>query len=247
MTHDEIREQLEGYALGVLDPEEERQVVAHLSGCEECRQTVAGYERVADALPGALAEAAPAERSPSARRRVLAHASASANGPRWWPRLALAMAGAALVVAAAVALLWGVRANQALAQERALYAALAGQQEIVFDVVDSVESRRVILTSPDQGSTSYGKVFTRPDLPYVVAMCGRLPPAPEGQAYQLWLYDGSRVTFAGILPVTNQGFGALVYTADHVGLEFDRVTVTLQPASANAAPRGHPVLIWTPS
>lgn len=94
------------------------------------------YARVADALPAALAAAAPSQRDPALRARLLRQL----GRPRW--RLRVSAVGAALALAVAVALLaWTAQLNQTLATERAVHAQLAGQQEIVFEVVDSPAAR----------------------------------------------------------------------------------------------------------
>jgi hypothetical protein len=113
----------------------------------------------------------------------------------------------------------------------------------VFEVVDSPEATRVVLRPPVSGSTAYGKAFTTPDLPFVVAMAGRLPTPPPGQLYHLWLERDGRTVLAGTLPVTGQGFGALVYVDDRNGPVFQSAQITLQPMGATE-PVGVPALIW---
>jgi hypothetical protein len=238
MNHDQIRELLEAYALGVLEPAEQAAVEEHLPGCESCRRLAADYAIVAEALPAALAAATPSQPDPALR----AHLLRRLGRPRL--RVRVSTAAAALALAVAVALLaWTTQLNQTLATERALYAQLAGQQEIVFEVVDSPEATRVVLRPPVPGSTAYGKVFTTPDLPFVVAMAGRLPTPPAGQLYHLWLERDGATVLAGTLPVTGQGFGALVYVDRRNGPVFQSAQITLQPTGA-AEPAGIPALIW---
>jgi anti-sigma factor RsiW len=157
------------------------------------------------------------------------------------------VAAAALLVVLALSLLWGVRLSEALDQERAMRASVAAhfsrQQEIVLEVVDAAEATRVILRSPDPDSRAYGKLFTRPDLPHVVAMAARLPMPPEGQTYHLWLTSEGRTFLAGVLPVNDQGFGLLTFDADHDGPSYEAARLTLQAAGADA-PGGETVLAW---
>jgi anti-sigma factor RsiW len=238
MNHEEIRELLEAFALGVLDPAERAAVEEHLVSCESCRRTVAEYAAIADALPGALAAAAPEGPDPALRARLLRRV----GRPR--QTLRLSMIAAALTSAlAVVVLVWATQLSQTLAAERAIYAQLAGQQEIVFEVVDSPKTSRVVLRPPVSGSTAYGKVFTRTDLPFVVAMAGRLPAPPHGQQYYVWLERDGETILAGTLPIDGQGFGALVYDSDRNGPTFRSVRVTLQAPGATE-PAGVPALIW---
>jgi hypothetical protein len=81
-----------------------------------------------------------------------------------------------------LSLAWSARLSEALDQERAQHERIAAhfsqQQEIVLEVVDADDATRVILRSPDADSRAYGKLFTRPDLPHVVALAARLPVPP---------------------------------------------------------------------
>jgi anti-sigma factor RsiW len=177
----------------------------------------------------------------------------TSSADRWWIVTGRAgrwrtVAAAALLVVLALSLLWGARLSEALDQERALRASVAAhfsrQQEIVLEVVDAAEATRVILRSPDPDSGAYGKLFTRPDLPHVVAMAARLPIPPEGQTYHLWLTSEGRTFLAGVLPVNDQGFGLLTFDADHDGPSYEAARLTLQAAGAEA-PGGETVLAWS--
>jgi hypothetical protein len=235
----EIPEDLEAYALGVLDARERRRVAAHLAACPVCRAAVSRHEDALAALPAVLAATSTAAPDPAVLRRVLA----VATRPPLWPRVAgVAVAAAAMVLVAVGA--WNYQLTQTIAQEREIYRRLAGQQEIVFEVVDSPKAAKLFLRPPVTGSTAYGKVFVRGDLPFVVAMAGNLPPAPAGETYHLWLtLESGETVLAGILSVQD-GFGSLVYQADRNGPAFQSVRVTAQP-SGSTAPDGVPVIFWS--
>jgi hypothetical protein len=235
MVH-EAPEDLEAYALGALDEPERRGVARHLAGCAECRAAVEQYETALARLPAALAAASPSAPDPAVLRRVLAVAAR----PPLWPRVAaLAVAAAAFVLIAVG--VWNLSLTQTIAHERDVYRRLAGQQEIVFEVVDSPRSTKTSLKAPVSGSTAYGKVYVRSDLPFVVAMAGNLPPVPGGQSYYLWLtLDTGETVLAGTLK-PEEGFASLVYQADRNGPVFQSVRVTAQAPGATA-PEGVPVI-----
>ncbi|MCE7989748.1 MAG: hypothetical protein DYG89_52045 [Caldilinea sp. CFX5] len=65
-----------------------------------------------------------------------------------------------------------------------------------------------------EGSNAYGKVFTRSDMAYVVAMAARLPQPPPGQAYHLWLVQGEQTELAGMMKINQDGFALVIYEAD---------------------------------
>jgi len=192
---------------------------------------------VGEALLAAIGERA-APPADALRERVLQRAVR--GEPRrsriaGWPTVAVGGAALAAVVVIA-SLLWGVSANAQLAQERSLLAQLqdaAAKDEVVFDIVDARNVSKTTLrsTTDDSPTAPYGKVFTRPDLPYVVAMAGRLPPAPSGQEYHLYL-DDHRV--GTILP-NDAGFGYFVFRAVSVGIAYQRASLVLEPPQAASA------------
>jgi hypothetical protein len=153
---------------------------------------------------------------------------------------------AALVLALSIG--WSVHLGVALARERALraeFAALVSQQEVVLEVVDSRQTVKRLLTPPDGGGSPtapYGKLYTRPDLPQVVAMAARLPAPPVGQAYHLWVVQEGHPQLAGVLAF-NQGFGLLVFDAGRSGPDYGGAWITAQPLGS-AGPSGSPVLRW---
>ena len=257
---------LEAYALGALDADEVAVVEAHLAGCADCRREVVAYGEVAAALPAALAAASSLAPPADLRGRVLQSVQAEMQpapmhaGPaqrsgsiaRVWPSVGAALrrpataAGAAVLVLLVGSITWNARLSRALANERSSRAELAqrvGEQEVVLEVVDSPRTIKAQLRPPGGGSTAYGKLYTRPDLPYVVLMAARLPPAPEGEQYRVWLTSGGQIGLAGVLDVNEQGFGLLVLDSGQVGPVYEAAQVTLQPVAADA-PEGAPVLAW---
>lgn len=71
----------------------------------------------------------------------------------------------------------------------------------------------------------------------------RVPSAPTGLAYHLWLTAGGETKLAGIMALNEEGFGFLIYEAGEVGPKSDLATLTLQPLGADQ-PRGEPYLVW---
>ncbi|MDQ3657361.1 MAG: hypothetical protein M3457_20090, partial [Chloroflexota bacterium] len=76
-----------------------------------------------------------------------------------------------------ISLMWGIGLTVALERERNLRAEysellddVVGQQEPVFEVIGFDDTNRQFLSPQQQDSTAYGKVFTRPEMPFVVVM-----------------------------------------------------------------------------
>ncbi|MGH2543426.1 MAG: anti-sigma factor domain-containing protein [Ardenticatenaceae bacterium] len=73
-----IRDQLEAYAVGALEPEEQRLVERHLASCPHCQQLVQDYGEVLAALPEHLASVSPYHLPPELKTRVVQQVS---DGP----------------------------------------------------------------------------------------------------------------------------------------------------------------------
>lgn len=212
------------------------------------------YPDVAGALPEALASASPHRIPAELRARVLRAAELRAGRSRarfgvpTVPRTLFAAAAALLIVGLAV---WNLQLQQALAQEQTLlqqFRDKAGQQPIVFDIVDSSTSQKLNLAATGPQRTgerpAYGKLYANPGFTQVVLMAGRLPdPAPR-QEYRVYVVlPGGAVTPLGVLPVDASGFGYLVYDTGTRGPSFTAARIYLQPVGTTA-PDGVLTLQW---
>ncbi len=268
-----MRELLEEYALGLLTPEQQQQVAAHLAGCPDCRAIAQEYADQLATLPEALAAVSPHQLPTALKARLLQRLETGAtNGldnsllrpllpdstpikPTLPPAVArpapdlhlgirrLRWALAVATILLVFTLAWSIRLNVALARERALrteFIELVGHQhELVLEIVDSGKTTRRVLRSTSESSNAYGKVFTRSDMAYVVAMAARLPQPPPGQAYHLWLVRGDQTELAGMMKINQEGFALVIYEADQHDPVYDRAYVTLQP-QGSTTPEGAP-------
>jgi hypothetical protein len=251
-----------------MEPAERALLEAHLAGCPECRRLVDEYAEVVAKLPQALAASSPLQ-PPAALRDRVWHALQGAtqagavrpvgpNGHTGTVRLAVPItrrpawlnlrtaAAAVCVVLLLVAIGWALQLNIALAQERALraeYANLVGQQEIVLEVIDSNKTVKALLKAQESGSTAYGKLYTRPDLPNVVVMAARLPPPAAGQSYRLWLSSDNHSESPGSLAINSQGFGIIVFDAGRIGPVYQKAQLLLQPDTVTTS-SGTVILTW---
>jgi len=269
MNCEQIRDLLEAYALDALDPEERATVEAHLAGCDDCRALAEEYAELVAVLPGAVALASPLQPPAASKQRLLAAVGASSDNvanrenpvpasimsmnrhpqPRRaipWRRLRTLSAVAALILLI-LAMLWIAQLQVALAEERELREDLEQQTELIFEVVDSEHTSRVVLLPPDydpvqDAEPAYGKVFVRSDLSYIVAMTGRMPEAPTGKAYHLWLFGEAGPELAGTMTVNEEGFGSLVYDTGRIGPSYATAQIILQEEGSRA-PDGTPILV----
>jgi hypothetical protein len=267
MDCEQIRDLLDEYALDTLDLAQRIEVERHLATCADCRQIVEETTRALSMLPSALAVASSVEPPQRIREQLLRNVAAQSHSssvaqqppPEQPVRRSLPFVGQVaglpwrLVASITIVLFiasftWGIRLALALEEERQLrdeHAALldevVGEQEIVFEVIGFDDTSRQFLRPQQPGSTSYGKLFTRPSMPYVVVMAGRLPQPAAGETFQLWLTRGGETILGGELTIDDHGFGLLVFSADQPGPVYDSAVVTLQP-SGGTEPAGLEIL-----
>ena len=194
--------------------------------------------------PAAVRNGAPAASPSHPSPAYLSSRSRSESHTRT-RRLRWALVAASLLLV--LSLTWSLRLSGVLARERALradYVELVGQQqELVLEIVDSDRTIRRVLRSTSAESNAYGKVFTRTDMAYVVAMAARLPQPPSGEAYHLWLVRSDEPELAGVMRINGDGFALVIHQADVVDPQYERAYVTLQPQGSHA-PQGDPVIAW---
>lgn len=249
-----VQEQLEAYVLDLLDAEERLRISQHLEGCPECKRLAEELLETAHLLPQALAAASKIALPSSVKTDLMEEIRASSTRqkrpfpfslnerPVWNILEALSFQWASgslrrsffailLLTLTIVSLVWNARLSVALAKERSLraeFANLVDQQELVLEVIDSNKTSKVFLRAEQDGSRSYGKLFTRSDMADVVVMAARLPQPLPGQVYHLWVIDRSKPVLAGTLKLNDQGFGMLVFRADRNGPVYEEVLLVLE-------------------
>ena len=192
--HGEIRENLPAFVLRGLDPAEEAAIREHLTdGCDACREELASYGPLPDALNLAPpdvplppdARSRLLERAGNARRlreaRGDLEAPPSRPSPRRPSRLPAVLAAAALIVAV---LLGGLL----YAQNRGLSSEVAQKQQTIDGVVDLMERADVRVEDlPTPNSVVRTRVYAAREGDVGMYVFDRLPPLAEGQVYQLWV------------------------------------------------------------
>jgi hypothetical protein len=212
------------------------------------------FSDVTETLPAALAAASPHRLPADLRASVLraAEVRGGRTSRRLDPRSAVRGLGAAAIVIGVVALsIWNVQLQQALAQDRTLLQQLrdnAGKQPLVFDIVDSAQSQKVMLraSGPRRPSEEppYGKLYTNPSFSQIVVMTGRLPEAPRDSEYFLYLTPTAGTTMqVGPLTVDATGFAYLVHDTGARAPTFTAARLYLEPRGAPSSDRVL-VLAW---
>lgn len=264
--HDRYADLLPAHALGALDPDERRELEAHLAECPECRERLAGWAKTTEAL----AESAPPVRpSPEVRERLLgrveeSRAEADAGGRpgrRGVGPLALA---ASVLVALAAGLVAGVVATRSwtdreMEERRAEISALeerlaesrreaeevrlrlAALTELTEILATSPPGREVLLAGLDPAAEGHGRLYVDPAAGRGVLVAGNLRSLPEERVYQLWTIRGGVPRSAGIFR-PGPG-GAALHLVEEVPADPpDAWAVTVEPAGGVPQPTGEMVL-----
>jgi anti-sigma-K factor RskA len=199
MTCEELRDHYELFVLGVAEDAEAGEIRAHLK--RNCGVCAAGIKSARE-LTAMLATTAPAA-SPSAdlRRRILASVSPAtassvviAKGGFRWTALWAGVAAVATALAVSFYIQSQQRAEDARMLRNELYqkgaevadsTAQLTKLNAALAIVNSTEAVEVTF-GPNQQPKPAGKVFVSPRQG-VLLIASRLPAAPPGKTYEMWI------------------------------------------------------------
>ncbi len=238
ITCEEVRDNLDAWAIGALDADDTAALEGHLPGCADC--TLAAD--AARSTASALALAVPLHAAPSSlKTRVLSSATAPQQRPvskrpaawRYWPSAAAAVAVIGVGIGA-----WGVNAQNDLnnlEDSRAValssastaesqYATvstqlvmasdaneeLADTQDAVTEIVTQPDAARVAMEGTERSEESSGRYVwsSAAGMGSLVALS--LPPLAEDETYCLWLVYETDWVLAGTFDVDEEGTGRLI-------------------------------------
>jgi anti-sigma factor RsiW len=237
--HEQTYEALGAYALGALDEPGIAAVESHLEQCTECQDSLAGMQAAVDHLPSTVPVAAP---PPELKARLMAQVEAEAE----------------LMRAAS-----GDRADRPVPSARRLLGrfslgpvALAGACTVLllagfFIGVtrhDGETPIRTLAATVDRDRAPQAEASLVRRGSDVTLEVRRLPQAPRGRVYQLWLQRGDHrapTPTNTFFSVSSQGSGHVaVPSADLSGVR--RVLVTAEPPGGSSVPSQLVPLISAP-
>ena len=240
MTHEELRDSYELYALGVADAAERDEIRAHLArGCEVCMAEVKRARRMSAVLAQAAEPAAPPARL---RRRILASAGYEQRRFGWSPFLA-----AALLMAIFGVFYFSGRERDYVMQSARLDGELRTatieltRLREAFAIVNGAETK---VTTFGQGPK--GRVFVSP-AQGVLLIASNLPQAPAGKAYEMWVVPkGNKAPLpAGTFRPDGTGSAMHIQRGTVDINDTAAVAVTLENEGGSATPTP-PLLIVAP-
>ena len=241
MVHDDYKEMIPARALSALDAAEERALNEHLENCSECRKELEDWQATAAAL--ALAPD-PAEPSPQVRERILSQVRKErtstpevipfkSTSRNIWSSLGSLGAIAAVILVTAlivgVIVLW--RQNREV-QER-----LARANEFI-ELVNTPGARVKELRGIELAQGATAKLaYDRNG--HALLMASKLPPVPQGKAYQLWFIVGNKPPVPGKTFVPdNTGNAVLKDEMPGEAVDANVFAITVEPAGGVSAPTG---------
>ncbi len=236
------KEELSGYALQALDPEEARAVEQHLLTCPTCRETVGAFETVADGLLFALPPKIPPERVRARLKESLAAGRpvSASDRPRFrfsvaWTALA---AVTVLLLAAVVVLTVQVRdlrhqqavLLQMLQNERAGLALVSQKDVIVLPVSSGRVSGNLVISADNKAAALFLE---------------GLPALDPAHTYQVWLIpaSGSPLSVGLFQVVPGQPYVTFHLTSASPIKSYAALGITIEPRGGSRAPTTTPVLV----
>jgi anti-sigma-K factor RskA len=238
MTHAEMNEVYELYALGVLEPEMAAEIERHLAeACEYCGEHV----RAAAEMTAALAHVAEQAELPARlRERVVGSVTRQERRSRGWVFATAGMAAAcvALIVYAALS---GVEMRQMEARLGTLRAE-RDQLRAAVEILSRPETRAVEFGGT--GNVAHGRVLVNRNGGFVFAG-SQLPPIASDRTFELWLVpaSGAAPQPAGLFRPDGVGQGVHVSSTAVDAAAVKAVAVSVEPLGGSSAPTTKPFLI----
>ena len=225
MTCEELRDEYELHALGLLEEPERSALEEHLrTGCQTC---TAGVRRAVETNAAILGMVPDAEPSRHLRERVIASVGAAPKRSVWsWLGIpAAALAG----------LLAGVLLFRALPVRETPE---VGRMRQVIDLLNDPQTKAVTFAPGPRG-----RVLVNKDRG-VLLIANNLPALPQGKTYELWVIPkGGAPRPAGLFKPDASGNALHVASGAVDVATLGAVAVSVEPESGSQAPTTTPIIV----
>jgi anti-sigma-K factor RskA len=254
-SRDTMRELVPGYALGALTSEETRAFESALHGSPELEQELAEYREVMGLLAAGAAQAP----GPGVRQRVMERVRAlpaaesrppGAQVRPLTPRRSITPTLVGMGLAASILLAAGLylkvqELELRLAQADSASAALGqrlAQREATLNAILEPGVQLTTLTATGT-EPPIVQVFWNRATHKVTLHSFRLPPAPSGRTYQLWLMRrGANPLPSQLFDTEPDGHGLAENIDVPAGESIVGFAVSIEPASGSEQPTTAPIL-----
>jgi len=262
MSHEKQFDLCPIYALGALDGEDLREFEAHLeTGCQLCDQEIREHSERLALIPQALPNISPSKDLKSRLMTKLDEEAKSRGVVEFKPVTKVPPARArqrrswlpwACAVAAGIALMVSLtrmsnlnrglaeqheRLNQQLEQLKVLQKLLSEEKEVT-QFISTPGVRITPLAGTDQSPQAAGKILWSPQEKKALFYAAKLPAAPNGKTYQLWIIADNKPFSAGVFSVDPQGSAFLKVPSLSEADKAQKFAVTLEPAGGVPQPTG---------
>jgi anti-sigma-K factor RskA len=235
--HNALGDLLPGFALGILEADEERRVREHLADCPACTEDLAALREVTGSLSLAVRSVDP----PAAlEKRIMQRIGASRPGarplpvrssprrsfPAWYRTIGAVAAVLIVALATGNILQWrGIMPRRGPASAPGLTTAT------LFGV-DGVRD-------------AYGTIVLDPEDNHGVLAVRGLANLDTAHQYQLWLIKGAERRSGGVFSVNADGYGSLLLSVPEDFKGFRAIGISIEPAGGSPQPTGARVLSGT--
>jgi anti-sigma-K factor RskA len=245
MTHEEMSEMYELYALGVLSADEKLEIDEHLAqGCRECSNGVKQAIEVNAMFLTLPEQVKPPKRL---RRRVMASVAAESSPQRWtigWAAAACCLAIALAVVG--IKMRADLRTSDAqLDAARRDLRASDTQLSKMREIMQFLEEPQTVQATFGGGQPlpPRGRVFVNANRG-VLLIASNLPPAPAGMTYQMWVVPKSGAPRpAGLFQSDPQGNVIHLLSGPVDTAHTAAIAVSVEPSSGSSAPSTTPIIV----
>jgi anti-sigma-K factor RskA len=228
-----VIDQLPAFVLGALTDEETIQVAEHLAVCQTCQAEQSRLQLVADDLPLALTQAAPAARVKANLMRTIQaqkkERKPAADSEGWqkfltFIRQPLPAFGAALILLLVIGnlLLW--------------------RQLITRGSLVNTPMRVVALANTQNAIGAVGTLVMDQKGDYGTLVVDKLAMLAPTQQYQVWLIKDGQRTSGGVFSVNPDGYASREIAANLPLAQYDSIGITIEPFGGSPAPTGPKVM-----
>ena len=242
MTCEELRDDYELYAMGLLDEPGRAELDAHLR--REGDPCIAGVQKARE-LVSSIATTAPEVHAPARLRKKVAGLVVGDEGRRWsWAPVWIAVAaGLALVT------IWLGISRRDLERTIADFERQLQQKNVELARLNEAvalmndPAARQVVFGTDTAQPPRGRVFVNPKQG-VLLLASNLPPAAAGKIYEMWLIPkGGKPVPAGLFQSESDGTALYLRKGAVDIASMGVVAVTLEPESGSAQPTTTPIIV----
>jgi anti-sigma-K factor RskA len=252
MTHEEVQQQLDAYALGALDDVSARRIDTHLSdGCRDCADELHAWKQTTNMLAYAVNPVSP---SPSVKTQLLSRINNSKPSAQNLAKPAHTVATSTRTdwrgwaVAAVLLIAFGVVFVYSMVQSRRVAEIEATnlkdrtklqRQNAALALLEARDARITALSPAKDDVTSAATIIWSPSQKQWTMITQRMANAPTNKSYQLWFIVNDRKISGGVFnspdEIAQQGLPPEITSADVIA-------ITLEKSGGSPQPEG-PILL----